>query len=61
MTGAGSSLEEGVPIIPFWRDPPSLVPRAKADGATVLHTVARPDAGCYAFRSNLPLSYRHCE
>ena len=33
-------LEEGVPIISFfWRDPSSLVPRAKAGGATVLHTV----------------------
>jgi NAD(P)H-dependent flavin oxidoreductase YrpB (nitropropane dioxygenase family) len=33
-------LDEGVPIISFfWRDPSSLVPRAKAGGATVLHTV----------------------
>src|SRR5436309_648055 len=33
-------LEEGVPVISFfWRDPSSLVPRAKAGGAIVLHTV----------------------
>src|SRR4051812_39170830 len=33
-------LDEGVPIISFfWRDPSSLVPRAKAGGAIVLHTV----------------------
>ena len=33
-------LDEGVPVISFfWRDPSSLVPRAKAGGAIVLHTV----------------------
>jgi NAD(P)H-dependent flavin oxidoreductase YrpB (nitropropane dioxygenase family) len=33
-------LDEGVPVISFfWRDPSSLVPRTKAGGATVLHTV----------------------
>src|SRR6266699_544135 len=33
-------LDEGVPVISFfWRDPSSLVPRAKASGAIVLHTV----------------------
>ena len=34
-------LEERVPVISFfWRDPSALVPRAKAAGAIVLHTVA---------------------
>src|ERR1051325_5730952 len=33
-------LDEGVPILSFfWRDPGSLVARAKAGGAIVLHTV----------------------
>ncbi len=33
-------LEERVPVISFfWRDPSSLVPRAKAAGAIVMHTV----------------------
>ena len=33
-------LEEHVPIISFfWRDPSSLVPRAKAGGAIVMHSV----------------------
>ena len=33
-------LDEGVPVISFFsRDPSSLVPRAKASGAIVLHTV----------------------
>src|ERR1700693_3773870 len=33
-------LDEGVPVISFfWREPSSLVPRAKAGGAIVLHTV----------------------
>ncbi len=33
-------LDEGVPIISFfWRDPSSLIARAKAGGALVLHTV----------------------
>jgi NAD(P)H-dependent flavin oxidoreductase YrpB (nitropropane dioxygenase family) len=33
-------LDERVPVISFfWRDPSSFVPRAKAGGATVLHTV----------------------
>jgi NAD(P)H-dependent flavin oxidoreductase YrpB (nitropropane dioxygenase family) len=33
-------LDEGVPVISFfWRDPSALVARAKAAGATVLHTV----------------------
>jgi NAD(P)H-dependent flavin oxidoreductase YrpB (nitropropane dioxygenase family) len=33
-------LEEHAPIISFfWRDPSSLVPRAKAGGAIVMHTV----------------------
>jgi len=33
-------LEEGVPVISFfWRDPSALVPRAKASGAVVLHSV----------------------
>lgn len=33
-------LEERVPVISFfWRDPFALVPRAKAGGATVLHSV----------------------
>jgi NAD(P)H-dependent flavin oxidoreductase YrpB (nitropropane dioxygenase family) len=37
-------LEEGAPVISFfWRDPSALVPRAKAGGAIVLHTV-----GCAA-------------
>ena len=34
-------LQEGVPIISFfWREPSALVARAKAGGATVLHTVS---------------------
>jgi len=34
-------LDEGVRIISFfWRDPAALMPRAKAAGATVLHTAA---------------------
>src|SRR3954463_4294860 len=37
-------LEEGVPIISFfWRDPGSLVTRAKAGGAIVMHTVGSAD------------------
>jgi NAD(P)H-dependent flavin oxidoreductase YrpB (nitropropane dioxygenase family) len=33
-------LQEGVPVISFfWREPSALVARAKAGGATVLHTV----------------------
>jgi NAD(P)H-dependent flavin oxidoreductase YrpB (nitropropane dioxygenase family) len=33
-------LDEGVPVISFfWRDPSSFVPRAKAGGAIVMHTV----------------------
>jgi NAD(P)H-dependent flavin oxidoreductase YrpB (nitropropane dioxygenase family) len=33
-------LDERVPVISFfWRDPAALVPRARARGATVLHTV----------------------
>jgi len=33
-------LQERVPVISFfWRDPSSLVPRAKAGGAIVMHTV----------------------
>ena len=33
-------LEERVPVISFfWRDPSALVPRAKASGAIVLHTI----------------------
>src|SRR6202035_5407109 len=33
-------LDEGIRIISFfWRDPAALMPRAKAAGATVLHTV----------------------
>ena len=33
-------VDEGVPVISlFWRDPAALVARAKAGGATVLHTV----------------------
>lgn len=33
-------LDEGIPVISFfWRDPASLVPRAKAGGAIVLHTI----------------------
>jgi NAD(P)H-dependent flavin oxidoreductase YrpB (nitropropane dioxygenase family) len=37
-------LEEGISIISlFWRDPASLVPRAKAGGAIVLHTVDSAD------------------
>ncbi len=36
-----ASLEEGVRVISFfWQDPCGLVERAKAAGATVLHTVA---------------------
>lgn len=35
-----AALDEGVRAISFfWRDPAALVPRAKAAGATVLHTV----------------------
>lgn len=35
-----AALDEGVRVISFfWRDPAALVPRAKAAGATVLHTV----------------------
>ena len=35
-----ASLDEGVRIISFfWRDPAALMPRAKAAGAIVLHTV----------------------
>ena len=34
-------LQEGVPVISFfWREPSALVARAKAGGATVLHTVS---------------------
>jgi NAD(P)H-dependent flavin oxidoreductase YrpB (nitropropane dioxygenase family) len=34
-------LQEGVPVISlFWRDPSSLVARAKSGGAIVLHTVS---------------------
>lgn len=37
-------LDEGVPILSlFWRDPASLVARAKAGGAIVLHTVDSAD------------------
>ena len=37
-------LEEGVPIISFfWRDPGSLVKRAKAGGAHVMYTVGNAD------------------
>jgi NAD(P)H-dependent flavin oxidoreductase YrpB (nitropropane dioxygenase family) len=37
-------LDEGVRVISFfWRDPSSLVPRAKAGGAIVLHTVGSAD------------------
>ena len=37
-------LEERVPIISFfWRDPGSLVQRAKAAGAIVMHTVGSAD------------------
>lgn len=33
-------LEEGVPVISFfWKDPAALIPRAKAAGALVMHTV----------------------
>lgn len=33
-------LEEGVPIISFfWKDPAELIPRAKAAGAIVMHTI----------------------
>jgi NAD(P)H-dependent flavin oxidoreductase YrpB (nitropropane dioxygenase family) len=45
-------LDENIPVISFfWRDPSALVPRAKAAGATVLHTVgsaedARRAVGC---------------
>jgi NAD(P)H-dependent flavin oxidoreductase YrpB (nitropropane dioxygenase family) len=36
-----AALDDGVRIISFfWRDPAALMPRAKAAGATVLHTVA---------------------
>jgi NAD(P)H-dependent flavin oxidoreductase YrpB (nitropropane dioxygenase family) len=35
-----AALDDGVRIISFfWRDPAALMPRAKAAGATVLHTV----------------------
>jgi NAD(P)H-dependent flavin oxidoreductase YrpB (nitropropane dioxygenase family) len=38
-------LEEGVPIVSFfWRDPGSLVERAKASGAIVMQTVANAEA-----------------
>src|ERR1700686_2337162 len=37
-------LDEDVTIISFfWRDPASLVPRAKSSGAVVLHTVGSAD------------------
>jgi NAD(P)H-dependent flavin oxidoreductase YrpB (nitropropane dioxygenase family) len=37
-------LDQGVAVISFfWRDPASLVPRAKAGGAIVLHTVGSAD------------------
>src|SRR4029078_10724801 len=37
-------LDEGISIISFfWQDPASLVARAKAGGATVLHTVGSAD------------------
>src|SRR5205807_723051 len=37
-------LEERVPVISFfWRDPSALVPRAKAGGAIVMHTVGSAD------------------
>jgi NAD(P)H-dependent flavin oxidoreductase YrpB (nitropropane dioxygenase family) len=37
-------LDEGVAIVSFfWRDPASLVPRAKTGGAIVLHTVGSAD------------------
>ncbi|HYM03448.1 MAG TPA: nitronate monooxygenase [Stellaceae bacterium] len=38
-------LDEGVPVIWFfWQDPSALVPRAKAAGAVVLHTVGSAEA-----------------
>jgi NAD(P)H-dependent flavin oxidoreductase YrpB (nitropropane dioxygenase family) len=38
-------LDERVPVISFfWRDPSSLVPRAKAGGAIVMHTVGSATA-----------------
>lgn len=42
-------LEERVPVISFfWRDPSSLVPRAKAAGAIVMHTVGSAAAAKHA-------------
>jgi NAD(P)H-dependent flavin oxidoreductase YrpB (nitropropane dioxygenase family) len=47
-----AALDEGVRVISFfWRDPAALMPRARAAGATVLHTVgaaadARRAADC---------------
>ena len=42
-------LQEGVPVISFiWRDPSALVARAKAGGATVLHTVSTAAEARYA-------------
>src|SRR5215470_2159613 len=44
-----AALEEGVRVISFfWRNPAALVPRAKAAGATVLHTVGTAAAARHA-------------
>jgi NAD(P)H-dependent flavin oxidoreductase YrpB (nitropropane dioxygenase family) len=49
-------LDEGVPIISFfWRDPASLVQRAKAGGAIVLHTVGSADDATRAVDSGVDI------
>src|SRR5437763_4575101 len=47
-------LEERVPVVSFfWRDPSSLVPRAKAGGAMVLHTVGSAADARHAVNSGV--------
>ena len=47
-------LQEGVPVISFiWRDPSALVARAKAGGATVLHTVGTAAEARHAVASGV--------
>jgi NAD(P)H-dependent flavin oxidoreductase YrpB (nitropropane dioxygenase family) len=49
-------LDEGVRIISFfWKDPAALVPRAKAAGATVLHTVGSAAAARRAVDSGVDI------
>jgi NAD(P)H-dependent flavin oxidoreductase YrpB (nitropropane dioxygenase family) len=49
-------LDERVPVISFfWRDPSSLVPRAKAGGAIVMHTVGSAAAAKQAVSCGLDI------